>query len=273
MEKDLVNNYERLDEAKKIMVDILVKVDEICTKHNIDYFIDWGTLLGAVRHKGFIPWDDDVDISMPRADFENFKKVAQEELGELYFMQTPETDKHYKYYHIPMKIRHTKSKYVEIVETGDEKFNQGIYIDVFPLDYYPTGSLNRKVQNIYKFLNERCVLLDRPFSEFSMQRKVIYPLVYILFKVFSDNTRNKIVNKLSKCGKRDENKYWMGPDVYDWHVYSKDEIFPLKEIKFEGKTFKGPNKPHEMLTSMYGDYMKLPKEEDRFSHSANIEIF
>lgn len=268
-----VENYDKLKKAKEIMVEILEKVDQICRKHDIDYFIDWGTLLGAVRHGGFIPWDDDIDISMPREGYEKFKKIAQEELGKEYFLQTPETDEHYKYYCVPMKVRHNNSKYVEIVETGDEKFNQGIYIDIFPLDFYPTNSVNRKVQGVYKFLNERCRLVDMPFREFSTQRKVVYPLVYLLFNVCSFKTRERMLNNFNNKGSKDYDTYWMGPELLDSHVYKRDEIYPLKDIEFEGKVFKGPNKPHEILKSMYGDYMKLPKEEDRFSHSSKIEIY
>lgn len=262
-----------IKEAQKVMLDILIKVDEVCKNNNLSYFLDWGTLLGAVRHKGFIPWDDDIDISMPREDFEKFRKIAQKELGDRYFLQSPETDEKYPYYHIPMKIRDNKSKYVESVETGNEEFNQGIYIDIFPLDYKPVGKINYKVQCLYKFLMERSPILNRPFSEFSLQRKLIYPFVYILIKGLSVESRGKIEKFLIRKGKVDKDLYWSGLDFYEKHVYKKEDIFPLKEIEFEGKYFNAPNNCHGILKDMFGDYMKLPEEKDRFSHSKEIKIF
>ena len=78
----------QLSQAKKVMVDILIEIDRICATHNIEYWIDYGTLLGAVRHKGFIPWDDDIDIVMPRKEYNRFIKIAQEELSDAYLLQS-----------------------------------------------------------------------------------------------------------------------------------------------------------------------------------------
>ena len=104
-------NYEELNlrDAQIIMLNILKEIDKICKKHNLIYFLDGGTLLGAVRHKGFIPWDDDVDIGMPREDYRKFLKIAQKELPDYLFLQTFETDKYYDIYQVPSKVRDNRT--------------------------------------------------------------------------------------------------------------------------------------------------------------------
>lgn len=259
-------------EAQNIMLDILVEFDRICNKNNLDYFLDWGTLLGAIRHKGFIPWDDDLDVSMPRKDFEKFKLIAKEELDEKYFLQTPETDDKYKYFYIPMKIRHNKSKYIELVESGDEEFNNGIYIDIFPIDKLPRGKVNYKLQVLYKFIIERAIILEKNINELSIKRKVIYPIIYFFINVLSIKNRQGIERFFRNKCKSYDNLYWSGIDLYLKQVYKKEDLFPLKEIEFEGKKFKSVNNPEEVLRSMYGDFMKMPAESERFSHAKSIQI-
>ena len=113
-----------IETLHQIMLRILVDIDKVCQEHNLQYFLIDGTLLGAVRHKGFIPWDDDVDIAMPRKDFETFKKVASQYLGPQYFVQTLETDRHYKQFYIPLKVRDNHST---LVEYYGHRFHEGVY--------------------------------------------------------------------------------------------------------------------------------------------------
>ena len=124
--------------AQKVMLEILVEIHRICVENNITYWLEAGTLLGAIRHKGFIPWDDDCDISMPRKDYERFLQIAQEKLPETMFLQTKETDKEYP---LPWaKIRKNGTLLIETGETGEEKYHHGIFVDIFPYDYYKKAS-------------------------------------------------------------------------------------------------------------------------------------
>ena len=261
-----------IKEAQSIMLDMLINFHKICKENDLSYFLDWGTLLGAVRHKGFIPWDDDLDVSMPREDFERFKIIAKEKLDNQYFLQTPETDKYYKYYYIPMKIRHIGSRYIEKVENGEEKFNHGIYIDIFPLDFLPKGKINYKVQCLYKYIMERSNIVNEGFFKTSSKRKLIYPLVYFFIKVLSISDRKKMEKFFINKTKRYDDRYWSGIDLYLKQEYKKEDLFPLKDIVFENNTFNGPNNADSILKSMYGDYNILPPENERFSHSKKIEI-
>lgn len=130
----MFNEDKTIAAAQKVMLEILQEIHKICVENNLTYWLEAGTLLGAVRHKGFIPWDDDSDVSMPRADYEKFLKIAQEKLPEDMFLQTQDTDKEY-----PLswaKIRKNGTLLVETGETGNEKYHHGIFVDIFPYDYY-----------------------------------------------------------------------------------------------------------------------------------------
>ena len=118
-----------LRKAQLIMLDELIEVDRICKKYNISYWLDSGTLLGAVRHKGFIPWDDDIDICMLQEDYEKFFSIAKKELNDKYFLQVKETDEMTTSPY--MKVRHRDSILIEENFTEKEKFHQGIFLDIF----------------------------------------------------------------------------------------------------------------------------------------------
>ena len=118
-------------ELKKIELEMFKYYLAICEKHDLKYFLIGGTLLGAVRHKGFIPWDDDIDIGMPRPDYEKFLLVAQKELPEHIFLQTHNTD--IEYPNCFAKLRNSDTTFIE-TSCKKLKINHGIYIDIFPLD-------------------------------------------------------------------------------------------------------------------------------------------
>lgn len=128
----MFNEDKTVAAAQKVMLEILVEIHRICVENDITYWLEAGTLLGAIRHKGFIPWDDDCDVSMPRKDYERFLQIAQEKLPETMFLQTKETDKEYP---LPWaKIRKNGTLLIETGETGEEKYHHGIFVDIFPYD-------------------------------------------------------------------------------------------------------------------------------------------
>ena len=128
----------RIKDSEK---DILRKFILICEKYNLDYFVVFGTLLGTIRHEGFIPWDDDIDVGMLRTDYEKFLEVAQKECGEEYFIQTIDTDPNYHLYFAKMRMNNTV-----FVEDSLQKTtgNDGFYIDIFPYDVIPDDDIVMK---------------------------------------------------------------------------------------------------------------------------------
>jgi len=243
-----------LDHAKKIMLEILIEFDHICKNNNLTYWLDYGTLLGAIRHKGFIPWDDDIDVGMPRDDYEKFLKIYKNELPFPLFLQTRESDPEYSQYYA--KIRNTNTLYIEDSEKGkDIKYNQGIFIDIFPLNYIDARL--RLLHPFFRFLGKF----------FLKNRFYIKYFDVDLYKYYI-----KIFNKLHY---RSNNMVVRGPETFSvLKNIDKNDIFPLKELAFENYTFPVPCNYDKYLTELYGDYMipLLIEEREKARHSHEIYI-
>ncbi len=142
---------EELERLQATLYRILAEIKRVCDKHGIRYFITGGTAIGAYFWGKILPWDDDVDVGMPRADYERFARIAQEEMGQDYFLQTPETDPHVPFFFMKVRMNGT-----EFNEGTFRKLNihQGIYVDIFPFDRMPENKRIEKIQhNILFFLN------------------------------------------------------------------------------------------------------------------------
>ncbi|WP_051986409.1 LicD family protein [Clostridium amazonitimonense] len=260
-----------LEEAQDIMLSILKEVHSICQKYGLTYFITDGTLLGAVRHKGFIPWDDDLDIAMPRNDYEIFKEIAREELSKEFFMQTVDTDPNYDLYNIPLKIRHNNSI---LLETGEEKknYHNGIYIDIFAIDRVPDTKLKRKIQkNLSKILLNMKMKIS--FEDGINPKSIIRCILQLIGKIIPYKLIRKILYSTLKWSKQSRLPlFYYGVDLTFDNEFKEEEIFPLKSMEFEGESFWAPNNPHALLTRTYGDYMELPPEDKREQHSSFIGL-
>jgi len=241
-------------QAQQIMLEILIEVDRICKKYNIDYWLDHGTLLGAVRHKGFIPWDDDLDITMLREDYEKFLQVASKEFNSKYFLQTQESDKFYKNFFT--KIRYENSLYIEKEENNRKiKYHQGIFIDIFPVNCIRKNKLKL-------FIYKSLVSFSKLFHNRFFKNILITKFFVKLINTFHCTDFNKC-NFLVSGG---ENMH------YVIHI-PKNYVFPLKHIQFEGYDFPVPNKYDLYLKSIFGDnYMQLPPKNKRKSHAVKICI-
>ncbi|CAA6822788.1 MAG: Lipopolysaccharide cholinephosphotransferase LicD1 (EC [uncultured Sulfurovum sp.] len=250
-----------LRKAQLIMLDMLVEFDAICIKYNLKYWLDSGTLLGAVRHEGFIPWDDDIDISMPVEDYNKFIKIAKLELSKNIFFQTDETDSSFKFDYI--KLRSNKASIVEFHEKDKEvAYHQGVFVDIFPMLTLPNAKF---YENFYKDIFK----LTRDTSSISLHtpngvdhpeaRKKLIESLETLHQGWNEEHNLKVIYS----GKM--------PDVASW--FDLDEVFPLSSIRFEGLAFYAPKNPQHYLRSLYSfNFMELPPKDKRTIHASKIEF-
>lgn len=240
------------------MLDMLKYVDAICKQNNINYWLSSGTLLGAVRHGGFIPWDDDLDIEMLKKDYDKFVKVLSVIKNDNYVLQTHETDSNYLAPYA--KLRDLCSELKE-TNTNDlyYKYN-GIYIDIFilePSSSYILTKFSQKIQDIlYRFNRINCKWL-RKFS-----LRLYYVFSRVLFWGLSCMTR---------INAKDQLRHVHGSS-FTSPRYMND-LFPLKEIIFEDSFFPVPNNTDNYLKIIYGDYMALPDLDTVSNHVTKIEIY
>ncbi|MBC8948505.1 phosphorylcholine transferase LicD [Xenorhabdus sp. TS4] len=265
-----------LREAQLRMLSILKEVDKICRENNIDYWLDAGTLLGARRHNGFIPWDDDIDICMERASFNKFLEVCANDMNNNFFLQTAFTDKYYVDFNIPCKVRLNGTKIIEEIEIThsyyDERSHHGLFLDIFPYDRY---SENKFIRVLFERLLAQFVKLKvkSKYSNLTLGKKIISKLFSFLF---SKSTILCLVSKLSSMMSKRRKKYLLGAGIetpFSRAYFKYDDVFPLREILFEGKLYKCPNKVDLYLSKMYGDdYMELPPASKRIKHYHHIEL-
>lgn len=246
-----------IERAKKVMLKLLIEFDRICSKHKLTYWLDFGTLLGAVRHQGFIPWDDDIDVSMPRKDYEKLTEIIQKELPKDMAYQHRDIDPEYNRDY--SKLKDLKSIYHEVFYVGSYK---GIFIDIFPSDI-----IDGKYKKSIKLL-ERYNAVN-PFKKWFPSKR--NRLIHILLAptLLLRPMIRKLMKKVALNPKG--NYYTKSLDVDVYGVYKKEYCDELIELTFEKHKFKVPKNFDGVLTALYGDYMKLPPIEDReYKHLLKI---
>ena len=248
-----------IKELQKIELDILKDFIRVCEELNLNYYLIGGTLIGAVRHKGFIPWDDDIDVCMLRKEYDIFIEKGQKLLNKNFFLQTYRTDKEYS--NSFAKIRNSNTTFIE-TSVKNKKMNQGIFIDIFPIDnYYHYNTIKVKMLNY----------LIHP--ELINNRKLIKTISLLVYKVFySKKTKEDLCKELEKIYVKNNNKKSNKVSNYGGAWGTKRETHRIecfknyKTVKFEKIDVKIPIGYDEMLTTTYGDYMKLPPKEKQVTH-------
>lgn len=257
----------KLDKLHKVGLELLTEMDRICQKYNIPYFLCGGSLLGAIRHKGYIPWDDDIDVGMLRKDYEYFKECFIKEQNKKYFLQTIETDP--EYWLAFMKIRKNNTTFIE-ESISKLNIHHGIYLDIFPFDEVPDNGFTTslKLNAMLIKVARDTILVKKGLISFNETRR---SFICRLFSIFSVSKLFKIQNKLMTIY---ENKGYnhcicsVGTYATSKEYISKDALFPTKKAEFENKQFSIPNKPEIYLKNLYNDYMKLPPKDKRRNHQA-----
>ena len=256
-----------VEEVKNVQVEILDIVSSFCDKHNIEYFLAYGTLLGAIRHKDFIPWDDDIDLFIPRKDYDIFVDTFNIEIdSSKYRVYTHENSNWYIYPFVKVSYEET---YID--EHGVSLYQDlGVNIDIFPLDILPLDGRERR-KHIRKSQKQK----RRIYWKYSTHDRNSNPLkkfVKMLFRAYYSKTDiKKFIEDLNDTATmyNDRVSDFVGNIVWGDNgkqVFSQKFFISTILVEFRGKKYRAPIEWHDKLRFLYGDYMTLPPIEKQVSH-------
>jgi lipopolysaccharide cholinephosphotransferase len=264
---------------RKCLLSIYSDVENVCKKYNLCIMLGGGSALGAVRHQGFIPWDDDLDIIMPRKDYNKLIEVFDKELGEKYVLSVPQIKQESMYLFMIIVKKNTLMYF----EKSDIKNLDGIRIDIFPIENAPTNTMVRIcvtfIADIFRFIvisvkyykhRRKRPLLKKAFSQ-SLNTGLYYyfrQIIGMIFSVFPQKYLYDLYDKFVSCSSG--NKYCTiptGRQQYRGETQVKDVFFPVKKTLFEEIEVNIPNNVDIYLKSLYGEnYMQIPPENKRERH-------
>lgn len=255
-------------EKKKILVEILDRLDTFFKENSITYYLAYGTLLGAIRHKGFIPWDDDVDLLLPRESFVQLLHLCeekQEELKEIY-LEIVEYGANKKDYYKRFKIADTRTV---MEEFGEER--SACFVDIFPLDCIKRNTDFRKLRKQKKqilWLDNLCSLCHSGMAQGAGIKRKVYTAILGVYRLWGLKRVQKVLEKkLLYITQMKENGIMCASESGEGDRDFFDVDFSeVTKVSFEGGEYNAPMKWHEVLKTSYGDYMQLPPEEERHAH-------
>lgn len=256
-----------------IELELLKELDRVCRLHDIPYVITDGTMLGAVRHKGFIPWDDDADVCMLREDYERFKKEAMKDLDPaLCYFQDNTTDPYYRWGYA--KLRRVGTKHIR---AGQEhlKCKTGIFIDIMPYDDIPNNLPGQILQNFYCYCCRKILWSEVGKMKAKGLKRIWFQLlshisvdsVYKALRIYTDRSRNKSTNRVRLLLFKPPGREYTKKPLNDRYGMTKRWITERAEYEFEGVNVYGSLDADGFLTWKFGDYMKLPPEDQREGHA------
>ena len=260
---------EELEKLHGVLLDMMCQFDRVCRENDISYFLGGGTLLGAIRHGGFIPWDDDADLMMTRENYDKLCALPRSAFPEGWFLQTYKTDPHY---HGDMaKIRLDGTAYSTEFSNRFPEMHQGIFLDIFAHD---RTAKNKKMQKIHIF----CTTLIRSMifhkwegtpMHFYGKYKLVCAVFTGLIRILPMRLLEKIREWIYRWYEKSDSPYFYdGMGMHLQHGAFSTHLLDRAEYRaFAGQMLPVPERFDEYLTFSYGDYMRLPSEEDRRLHS------
>ncbi len=269
---------ETLKKLQVSMLDILRKFDGLCEKYGIKYIACGGTLLGAVRHKGFIPWDDDMDIGMLREEYDKFLAIPKSEYEDLFELRTPESGMNY--YNLVSKFYQKNTRYISELAKADGQ-DMGIFIEIFPFEGVSDNEKQRnrqlrkvrRLKLIYTCISTRkIVVLDKGLVY--LLKYTVKALIKIWAKLFHI-TPEKLEKKYNDLTISDEKTELVRTfsDQADGFMRKREWFEDLIKIEFEDYHIYIPRDYDDLLHKQYGNYMQLPPEGERENHAVALVQF
>lgn len=266
----------KLSKVQYLILDVFEYIYKYLNEKNIPYYMLGGTLLGAVRHKGFIPWDDDIDIGIPRTQYEQFLKEIDSHLPEHIRLETYSvSDEHHYYFARVVDTRHSLRRKGSLMER-----NENVWVDIFPLDGMPNNGFVRGIHKM-RLLSTRAlyhiscfdkVNLKRPNRPFSERAVIKFVQVTHFGKHMSTRKKLDKLDRLLKKYPIEKSNYicnFMGQykfrEMFPKSWYGNGKLYDFEEYKL-----MGPEEYDRVLTQMYGDYMTPPKDADKNAHAAEL---
>ena len=260
------------EEIQQYGIGALEFLCDICDKYNLTYFLTYGTLIGAVRHKGFIPWDDDIDVLMPRRDYEKLIKLSSEVNNEKYEIMSYKTNKQYFFPWIKIQDKRT---YL-VPSRFNNGFVYGISIDVFPLDQLCVDNMNDAIIEL-ETLQKKYITGIKKIKPIAAVSGKLYRVKRIVCKIYwlligrvfwsLSDLYDSVDNQLIKNSENDNNKYVVNLYDTDGHIWEKDTFFGEKTyLQFENRFYRVPSNYDSVLKVVFNDYMELPPKEQRIAN-------
>lgn len=267
-------DQQTLQRLQQVELDILKDFMDLCDRHGLVYFGIAGTGIGAIRHGGFIPWDDDIDVAMPRKDFERFLRYADRELKDRYRIVNAWRDRRY-----PMMTTRLAKKGTVFIEKAMKgaKCPCGIFLDLYVMDNVADNRLAYELQSWEAWFWSKLLILrcmPKPYLyQTGWKAKVIWTVCGLvhngmrLLRIPPSWLRDRCERVCRRYEKKNTRRMAFLPDTSPyWNVVDKTKLYPLRKLPFEDVELNFANNLEELLTHQYGDYMTLPPEEKRKTH-------
>lgn len=258
---------DKLRQLQLVELEILDEFVRICEKNNLRYYLVGGTLLGAVRHGGFIPWDDDIDVAMPRKDYNRLAEIWKKCANPVYFYQNSQTDPYYFLSYA--KIRKNGTEIYE-ERFKESKFHKGIFIDIFPLDYCPKpGLLCHFLFNVLAVMNYRGQVDsgEKYVSYQEISGRLGYSLLRMFDKYHLVSARKHMLNLSGRLASGQYLANYSGAYGYYKEIFSASWFGSGIQVEFEKRVYNAPANMRLLLKQLYGvNYMTIPSPEDQKTH-------
>lgn len=258
-----MTDIEYLRKAQLMITDEIVR---ICDKYNINYFLDAGSMLGAVRHNGFIPWDDDMDIGMLQVDYEKFIKAAPSELDEMYYLDNYKTNNECGL--VFSKIRLKDTIYIEN-KANPTANNNEVFVDIFPYYYISDNEFCRKVEGNIMAILAQAILSKSGYKVWKGEglfKRIKFLPCDVIGLLISKEKLFDFVNSLYFKHKDTKRLCINGGSAYNYWFFDKKIFNEFINHKFENRIYKIPKAYDIFLKKAYGDYMKMPPNSERYTH-------